>query len=134
MQSQHTLQAIMELKRLMYPLDSNCFQYSLVYICKTATLKIRNNYTYYIGLTENNFKARLHKHKISSRYKSKKNETEVSNFLWENKHGIAKTSLESKRLDKAKSYKPVTRKCVSYLIQKYYVLFSKINMLNSVNR
>ena len=38
------------------PLDGSCLQSSLVYICKTATPKIINNYSHYIGLTENTFK------------------------------------------------------------------------------
>ena len=38
------------------PLDGSCLQSSLVYICKTATPKIINNYSHYIGLTDNTFK------------------------------------------------------------------------------
>ena len=40
------------------PLDGNCLQSSLVYICKAATPKITNDYPHYIGLTENTFKDR----------------------------------------------------------------------------
>ena len=43
------------------PLDGNCLQPSLVYICKAATPKITNDYPHYIGLTENTFKDRLYK-------------------------------------------------------------------------
>ena len=93
------------------PLDGNFLQTSLVYICKEATRKITNNYPHYIGLTENTFKNRLYKHKNSFRYESKKNATELSNFVQENKHAYAETSLEWKILDKAKSYKPGSRKC-----------------------
>ena len=67
-----------------YPLDDNCVQSSLVYICKAATPKITNDIPHYIGLTENSFKDRLYKHKNSFRYESKKNATELSNFIWEN--------------------------------------------------
>ena len=41
------------------PLDGNCLQSSLVYICKAAT---PSDYPHYIGLTENTFKDRLYKH------------------------------------------------------------------------
>ena len=87
-------------------LDGNYLQSSLVYICKAATAKVTNDYPHYIDLTENTFKGRLYKHKNSFRYKSKKNATELSNFVWENKHANTETSLEWKILDKARSYEP----------------------------
>ena len=76
------------------PLDGNCLQSSFVYMCKAATLKITNDYPHYIGLAENTFKGRLYKHKNSFRYESKKNATELSNFVCENKHANTETSLE----------------------------------------
>ena len=68
------------------PLDGNCLQPSLVYICKAAVPKITNDNPHYIGLTENMFKGRLHKHKNSFTCESKKNATKLSSFVWENKH------------------------------------------------
>ena len=87
-------------------LDGNCLQSSLVYICKAAAPKITNNYPHCIGLTDNTFKERLYKHINSFRYERKENATELSNFVWENKHANTETSLEWKILDKAKSYEP----------------------------
>ena len=63
------------------PVDGNCLQSSLVYICKAATPKITSDYPHYIGLTEYTFKERLYKHKSSFRYESKKNSTELLNFV-----------------------------------------------------
>ena len=68
------------------PLDGNYLQSSLIYICKAAATKITNDHPHYIGLTENIFKDRSYKHKSSFRYESKKNATELPNFIWENKH------------------------------------------------
>ena len=68
------------------PLDSNCLQSSLIYICKAATTKITNGHPNYIGLTESIFKNRLYKHKNSFGHETKKNVTELSNFIWKNKH------------------------------------------------
>ena len=113
------------------PLDGNCLQSSLVYICKAATPKITNDYPHYIGLTENTFKDRLYKHKNSFRYEGKKNATGLSNFVWENKHTNTETSLEWKILNKVKSYKPGSRKCMLCLTEKYHILCSKVNLLNS---
>ena len=113
------------------PLDSNCLQSSSVYICKAAAPKITDVYPHYIGLTENSFKDRLYKHKNSFRYESKKNATEPSNFVWENKHANTETSLEWKMLDKAKSYEPGSRKCMLFLTEKYHIHFLRLNLLNS---
>ena len=102
-----------------------------MYICKTATPKITNDYPHYIGLAENTFKDRLYKHKNSFRYESKKNASEPSNFVWENKHANTETYLEWKIVDKAKSHETVSRKCMLCLTKKYQIIFSKVNLLNS---
>ena len=41
------------------PLNGNCMQSSLVYICKADTPNIIENHPHYIGLTENTFKDRF---------------------------------------------------------------------------
>ena len=84
---------------------------------------------HYIGLKENAFKDSLYKHKNLFRYESKK--IKLSNFVWENKHANAETSLKWKILDKTKSYEPGSRKCMLRLTEKYHILFSKLNLLNS---
>ena len=86
---------------------------ALVYVCKAATPKITNVYSHNIGLTENWFQDRLYKHKYSFKYESKKNATELSNFIWESKHANTETSLEWKIQDKATSYEPVSGMCMS---------------------
>ena len=57
------------------PLERICLISSLVYICKAAATTIRNDYSQFIGLTENCFKDTLYKHKDSFQYGSKKNAT-----------------------------------------------------------
>ena len=113
------------------PLDGNSLRSSLVYICKAAIPKITNDQAYYIGLIEKSFKDRLCKHKKSFRYDSKKNATELSNFLWVKKHANTETSLEWKIMDKAKSYEPGSRKCMLCLLEIYHVLLSKLDLLDS---
>ena len=68
-----------------FPLDGNCLQSSLVYICKVATPKITNDYPHYIGLTENIFMDRLHNHKNSFRHESKK--TQLNYPILYGRHG-----------------------------------------------
>ena len=65
------------------PIEGNCLQSSLIYICKARTPNVINNIHDYIDLPENTFKAR---------YQSKKDATALSNFLWESKYEYWKTS------------------------------------------
>ena len=46
-------------------------------------------------------------------------------------HANTETSLEWKILDKAMSYEPGSRKCMLCLTEKYHIVFSKPNLLNS---
>ena len=65
------------------PVNGDCLRSSLVYICKADTPDIIENHPHYISLTENTFKDRFYKDKNSFKYESKRNETELSNFVWE---------------------------------------------------
>ena len=60
-----------------------------------------DNHPHYIGLTENTFKDRFYKHRNSFKYENKRNATELSNFVWENKRERTDTNLEWDVLDKA---------------------------------
>ena len=115
------------------PLNGNSMQSSLVYICKTDTPNIIENHPHYISLTENTFKDRSYKHKNSFKYESKHNATELSNFVWENKHTSTETNLVWNILDKARAYRPETKRCLLCLTEKYHIIFSKLNLLNSRN-
>ena len=94
---------------------------------------IMENHPHYIDLTENTFKDRFCKHKSSFKYESKLNATKLSNFAWENKHANAKTNLVWNTSDKAKAYKPKAKRYLLYLTEKYHIIFSKLNLFNSIN-
>ena len=115
------------------PLNGNCMQSSLVYICEADTPNVIENHPHYIGLTRNTFKDRFYKHKNSFKYESKRDAAELSNFLWENKHTSTETNLVRNILDKARAYRPETKGCLLRLTEKYHIIFSKLNLLNSTN-
>ena len=75
------------------PLNGDCLQSSLVYIFKSDTPNIIEKHPHFIGLAEITFKDRFYKHKNSFKYESKRNATELSNFVWENKHANTKRIL-----------------------------------------
>ena len=109
-------------------------QSSLVYICKADTPNVIENHPHYIGFTENTFKDRFYKHKNSFQYESKCNATELSNFVWENKHTNIETNLVWNILDKARAYRRETKRCLFCLTKKYHIIFSKLNLLHSRNK
>ena len=59
---------------------------------------------------------------------------ELSNFKWENKHANTETNLVWNILDKARTYKPEVKRCLLSLTEKYHIIFSKLNLLNSRNK
>ena len=58
---------------------------------------------------------------------------ELSNFIWENKHANIETNLMWNVLDKARAYKLEAKRCLLCLTEKYQIIFSKLNLLNSRN-
>ena len=71
---------------------------------------ITENHPHYTGWTENTFKDKFYKHKNSFKYESKHNATELSNFVWENKHANTEMNLVWNVSHKAKAYKPETKR------------------------
>ena len=112
--------------KISCPLNGDCLQSSLVYICKVDTPDIIENHPHYIGLTEKTFKYRFYKHKNSFKYESKRNTTELSNFVWENKHVNTETNLVWNVLDKARAYKPEAKRCLLRLTEKYHIIFPQV--------
>ena len=117
------------------PLNGDCLQSSLLYICKADTPDIIENHSHYIGLTENKFKDRFYKHKNSLKYESKCNATELSNFMWKkHQHTNTELNLVWNVLGKARAYKPEAKRSLLYLTEKYHIVFSYLNLLNSRNK
>ena len=115
------------------PLKGSCQHKNLVYSCKVSTPDLKQNHPHYIGLTEHTFKDRLYKHNNSFKYESKRNSTELSNFIWGKKKEKINVDLDWSILDKAKPYSPASKKCMSCLTEKYLIIFSTKNLLNKRN-
>ena len=76
------------------------------------------------------FKYRLYKHNNSFKYESKRNSTELSNFIWGRKREKINVDLDWNILDKAKPYSPASKKCMLCLTEKYHIISSAKNLLN----
>ena len=114
-------------------LNGSCQHKSLVYSCKVSTPDIKQNYLHYIGLTEQTFKDRLYKHKNSFKFKSKRNSTGLSNFIWDEKKDKTNEALDWCILDKVKLYSPTSKERMLCLTEKYHIIFSTKNLLNKRN-
>ena len=91
------------------PLNGDCLQSSVVYGCKITSNDTAEDSPHYIGLTENTFKNRIYKHKNSFKYETKKNSTELSNYLWDKKKDKQEISFKWYIKEKAKAYSLVTK-------------------------
>ena len=106
------------------PIKRSCQHKNLVYSCKVSTPDLKQNHPHYIGLTEHTFKDRLYKHNNSFKYESKRNSTELSNFIWGEKKGMINVDLDCSILDKAKLYSPASKNCVmSYKEISHHFLY-----------
>ena len=81
------------------PLNGNCLQQNMIYCSKVIPRNqfTNKNHPHYIGLTESSFKERLYKHKNSFKYENKRNVTELSNFIWDQKSKNFITRIEYSR-------------------------------------
>ena len=108
------------------PLNGSCQHKNLVYSCKFSTPDIKQNHPHYIGLTEHTFKDRLYKHNNSFTYESKRNSTELSNFIWGKKKEQINVDLDWSILDKAKPYSPASKKrMLSYREISHHFLYKE---------
>ena len=67
------------------PLKGSCQHKNFVYSSKVSTPDLKQNHPHYTGLTEHTLKDRLYKHNNSFKCESKRNSTELSNFIWSKK-------------------------------------------------
>ena len=97
-----------------------------------ATVSTSENKKHYIGLTSNTFKTRYSLHKTSFTNKDKRNNTELSKYIWKLKDNNTAYQIEWKILKIAKPYTPASKKCNLCLWEKYYIITAdRTNTLNS---
>ena len=86
----------------------------------------------YNGLTENAFKNCFYKHHNSFKYESKENSTELFKHFWEMKRkGVEKPIMHGSVIDHVKSYQIRTKRCNLCLAEKYHILTSPLNLINT---
>ena len=117
-----------------YPLNGDCLQSSVVYGCKITSNSTAVDSPHYISLTENAFKDSLYKQNNSFKYETKKNSTELSNYVWDKKQDKQEILFKWYMKEIAKAYSPVTKRCMFCPRKKFHISFSKERLLNMQNR
>ena len=92
------------------PLDGNCLQSSVIYQA-TVTRKDNNTTETYIGLTENNFKARYRNHTASFRHAKHRNSTELSKHIWTLKDNNIEHFISWRILSSHSPYNSSSKRC-----------------------
>lgn len=106
------------------PMNGKCLANSIVYKA-TVTSQNKDTSETYIGLTNNQFKARYNNHKVSFNNRDKRANTELSNYIWKLKDDGLEHKLSWKIMTKAKGFNPVTNKCNLCTAEKYFIILKR---------
>ncbi len=76
----------------------------------------------YIGLTKNTFKERYNGHKTAFKNASKRNNTELSKYIWNLKDQQKDYNIEWEILRAAKPYSNKTKRCELCNLEKVFII------------
>ena len=102
-------------------MSGNCLKESVVYQATVSTEDHHPPQTY-VGLTENSFKTRYSNHKSSFANANKRNNTELSKYIWYLKENLTKFNISWRILKHASSYNPTSNRCNLCLWEKYFII------------
>ena len=87
----------------------------------------------FLGLASN-FKERYRNHQTSFKHRSKRNETELSKYIWDLKDRQKSFHVNWRILRSCQPYSNVSKKCNLCLQEKYFIIFRKdLSSLNKRN-
>ena len=101
------------------PLKGECLLKEVVYQAKVTTKEKTETY---IGLTATEFKTRWRNHQMSLKHENKKNDTELSKYLWQLKEKKKDFTITWKILAKARAYTNLTKWCNLCIPEKFYYI------------
>ena len=101
------------------PLQGQCLQKELAYQATVTTSEKKETY---VGLTATEFKTRWCNHQMSFKHEKRRNNTELSKYLWELKEKKKEFTVSRKILAKARAYSNLTKRCNLCLHEKYFII------------
>ena len=116
------------------PMSGNCLKESVAYQAIISTEDHHPPQTY-VGLTENSFKTRYLNPKSSFANANKRNNTELSKYIWCLKENLTKFKVTWRILKHASSYNPTSNRCNLCLWEKYFIICKPdLASLNTQNK
>ena len=112
------------------PLNGKCQQSDVVYQCHIQS-SIDDAGKYYIGLTGNTFKSRWNTHKFTLNHEESTNHTQLSNHYWDLKRNEVEPILSWEIIDHASSYRNGSKRCNLCLTEKFNIITSKRELVNT---
>ena len=115
------------------PLKGQCLRESIIYQATVTTYESNCKETY-IGLTKNTFKERFNGHKTTFKNTNKRNNTELSKYIWSLKDQQKDHKIEWEILREAKPYSNKTKRCQLCNLEKVYIIYRpELGTLNKRN-
>ena len=101
------------------PLRGECLIKEIVYQAEVTT---SSNTETYVGLTATEFKTRWRNHQQSFTHEKKKNDTELSKYLWQLKEQKKEFTITWKVIEKARAYTNLSKRCNLCIAEKYFII------------
>ena len=76
----------------------------------------------HVGLTATAFKTRWRNHQMSFKHEKKRNDTELSKYLWELKMKNEEFKVSWKILAEARAYSNLSKRCNLCIEEKYFII------------
>ena len=103
------------------PLNGQCKAKNIVYQAIVTTEQVPPAVETYIGMTATEFKDRYANHKQSFNKSKHRNQTTLSQYIWELKENQVDFSVKWKILDRARTFTPITGVCGLCTLEKFYI-------------
>jgi hypothetical protein len=100
-----------------------CLTDKIIYQASVVTTQPNPTTHTYIGLTANDFKSRLGNQKKSFNHYRYRNETTLSQFIWNLKGENIDYDIFWKIMDRAEPFNPVSGICNLCTLEKFYLIF-----------
>ena len=113
------------------PFQGKCQTKNLVYEA-TVTETVSGKTETYTGLTSRPMKTRIGEHNTSMNNPAYRTRSSLSTHAWNLKEQGIDFSVKWRKLEKAKPFNPVTKKCRLCLKEKFYIMYRRQNA--SLNR
>ena len=104
------------------PLDGQCKSSSIVYQA-TVTREDTGSIETYTGLTGGTFKKRWNRHNFDFRHEEEEHSTKLAGYIWQLKRRNVPYQISWEKLNQARTFNPVNRKCRLCLEEKYFIMF-----------